>query len=87
MEDAALIPVEERIHIETLRLLIENAKLRKLLNDYSEGILRNSLAKVDKRRSACARSIRRGGAEADLACCAANRHLRGSSLDFFERSG
>jgi hypothetical protein len=50
MEDAALIPVEERIHIETLRLLIENAKLRKILNDYSEGILRNSLAKVDKRR-------------------------------------
>ena len=52
MEDAALIPVEERIHIETLRLLIENAKLRKILNDYSEGILRNCLAKVDRRKYA-----------------------------------
>jgi hypothetical protein len=56
MEDAALIPVEERIHIETLRLLIENAKLRKIVNDYSEGVLRNSLAKVDRRR--CLYSVR-----------------------------
>ena len=50
MEGAALIPVEERIRIETLRLLIENAKLRKTLNDYSEGVLRNTLAKVDTGR-------------------------------------
>ena len=48
MEDAALIPVEERIHIEVLRLLMENAKLRKILNDYSDGLLRNTLMKSEQ---------------------------------------
>jgi hypothetical protein len=56
MEDAALIPVEERIHIENLRLLIVNAKLRKIVIDSSEGVLSNSLAKVDRRR--CLYSVR-----------------------------
>ncbi|KAJ1493109.1 hypothetical protein T484DRAFT_1929817, partial [Baffinella frigidus] len=37
VEEAAQVPVEERLHIEGLRLLIENAKLRKALNEYSEG--------------------------------------------------
>jgi len=32
MEEVAQVPVEERLHIETLRLLMENAKLRKNLN-------------------------------------------------------
>lgn len=31
--------MEERLHIEALRLLVENAKLRKTLNEYSEGLL------------------------------------------------
>jgi hypothetical protein len=31
------VPVEERLHIEALRLMVENAKLRKTLNEYSEG--------------------------------------------------
>ena len=47
MEEAAQVPVEERLHIETLRLFMENAKLRKSLNDYSEGILHNTLRRVD----------------------------------------
>jgi hypothetical protein len=47
MEEAAQVPVEERLHIEALRLLIENSKLRKTLNDYSEGILHNTLSKVE----------------------------------------
>ena len=47
MEEAAQVPVEERVHIETLRLLMENAKLRKILNDYSEGILHNTLSRID----------------------------------------
>jgi len=41
------VPVEERLHIETLRLFMENAKLRKNLNDYSEGILHNTLSRMD----------------------------------------
>ncbi len=41
------MPVEERLHIEALRLLIENAKLRKCLNDYSEGLLHNTLIKIE----------------------------------------
>ncbi len=52
MEEAAQVPVEERLHIEALRLLMENAKLRKTLNDYSEGILHNTLAKVEGSRYA-----------------------------------
>jgi len=47
MEEAAQVPVEERLHIETLRLFMENAKLRKNLNDYSEGILHNTLSRMD----------------------------------------
>jgi len=47
MEEAAQVPVEERLHIETLRLFMENAKLRKNLNDYSEGILHNTLSRID----------------------------------------
>lgn len=47
MEEASQVPVEERLHIEALRLLIENSKLRKTLNDYSEGILHNTLSKVE----------------------------------------
>jgi hypothetical protein len=35
MEEVAQVPVEERWHIETLRLLMENAKLRKNLNGLS----------------------------------------------------
>jgi len=35
MEEVAQVPVEERLHIETLRLLMENAKLRKNLNGLS----------------------------------------------------
>ena len=37
------VPVEERLHIEALRLLVENAKLRKTLNEYSEGLLHVSI--------------------------------------------
>jgi hypothetical protein len=33
MEEGAQVPVEERLHIEALRLLMENAKLRKTLNE------------------------------------------------------
>ena len=72
---AMQVPVEERLHIETLRLFMENAKvdffsssrglalftdvfaikltcqnfskLRKVLNDYSEGILHNTLSRVE----------------------------------------
>jgi hypothetical protein len=40
MEEVAQVPVEERLHIETLRLLMENAKLRKNLN----GLLLSSLS-------------------------------------------
>uniref|UniRef100_A0A7S0W5T5 Uncharacterized protein n=1 Tax=Hemiselmis tepida TaxID=464990 RepID=A0A7S0W5T5_9CRYP len=47
MEEASQVPVEERLHIEALRLVIENSKLRKTLNDYAEGILHNTLAKVE----------------------------------------
>jgi len=47
MEEASQVPVEERLHIEALRLLIENSKLRKTLNDYAEGILHNTLSKVE----------------------------------------
>ena len=47
MEEVAQVPVEERLHIETLRLFMENAKLRKNLNDYSEGILHNTLSRMD----------------------------------------
>jgi hypothetical protein len=50
MEEAAQVPVEERLHIETLRLFMENAKLRKNLNDYAEGILHNTLSRVDSER-------------------------------------
>ena len=42
------VPVEERLHIETLRLLVENAKLRKTVNTYSEGLLHNTLVKMDQ---------------------------------------
>mmetsp|Transcript_10032 Transcript_10032/g.23330 ORF Transcript_10032/g.23330 Transcript_10032/m.23330 type:complete len:352 (-) Transcript_10032:233-1288(-) len=48
MEEAAQVPVEERLHIEALRLLMENAKLRKTLNEYSEGLLHNALVKSDE---------------------------------------
>jgi hypothetical protein len=41
------VPVEERLHIEALRLLMENAKLRKCLNEYSEGLLHNTLIKIE----------------------------------------
>jgi len=47
MEETAQVPVEERLHIEALRLLVENAKLRKTLNEYSEGLLHNTLCKMD----------------------------------------
>jgi hypothetical protein len=47
MEEAAQVPVEERLHIETLRLLMENCKLRKCLNDHSTGLLANTLSRVD----------------------------------------
>mmetsp|Transcript_22859 Transcript_22859/g.54649 ORF Transcript_22859/g.54649 Transcript_22859/m.54649 type:complete len:302 (-) Transcript_22859:73-978(-) len=50
VEEAAQVPVEERLHIEGLRLLIENAKLRKALNEYSEGLLGNALVKEDASR-------------------------------------
>mmetsp|Transcript_27589 Transcript_27589/g.56528 ORF Transcript_27589/g.56528 Transcript_27589/m.56528 type:complete len:266 (+) Transcript_27589:31-828(+) len=46
MEEASQVPVEERLHIETLRCLMENAKLRKLLNSYCEGLLNNTLSKA-----------------------------------------
>jgi hypothetical protein len=45
--DWVQVPVEERLHIEALRLLMENAKLRKCLNDYSEGLLHNTLIKIE----------------------------------------
>mmetsp|Transcript_25543 Transcript_25543/g.40029 ORF Transcript_25543/g.40029 Transcript_25543/m.40029 type:complete len:235 (+) Transcript_25543:398-1102(+) len=48
MEEAAQMPVEERLHIEALRLLIENSKLRKCLNEYSEGLLQHTLVKSDE---------------------------------------
>ncbi|EKX40037.1 hypothetical protein GUITHDRAFT_113773 [Guillardia theta CCMP2712] len=48
MEEAAQVPVEERLHIESLRLLMENAKLRKCLNEYSEGLLQHTLVKADQ---------------------------------------
>mmetsp|Transcript_27187 Transcript_27187/g.55440 ORF Transcript_27187/g.55440 Transcript_27187/m.55440 type:complete len:330 (-) Transcript_27187:17-1006(-) len=48
MEEAAQVPVEERLHIEALRLLMENAKLRKTLNEYSDGLLHNALVKSDE---------------------------------------
>mmetsp|Transcript_31343 Transcript_31343/g.74487 ORF Transcript_31343/g.74487 Transcript_31343/m.74487 type:complete len:412 (+) Transcript_31343:25-1260(+) len=47
MEEAAQVPVEERLHIETLRLLMENCKLRKCLNDHCSGLLSNTLSRVD----------------------------------------
>ena len=47
MEEAAQVPVEERLHIEALRLLVENSKLRKTLNEYSEGLLHNTLVKME----------------------------------------
>jgi len=46
MEEISQVPVEERLHIETLRCMIENAKLRKLLNSYSEGLLANTLSRA-----------------------------------------
>ena len=52
MEEAAQVPVEERLHIEALRLLVENSKLRKTLNEYSEGLLHNTLVKMESDVSA-----------------------------------
>ncbi|EKX31616.1 hypothetical protein GUITHDRAFT_156527 [Guillardia theta CCMP2712] len=46
MEEAAQVPVESRLHVEALRILMENAKLRKVLNDYSSGVLRNTMVKM-----------------------------------------
>jgi hypothetical protein len=51
IEEAAQVPVEERLHIEGLRLLIENCKLRKALNEYSEGLLGNALVKEERSSS------------------------------------
>jgi hypothetical protein len=39
------------LHIEGLRLLIENCKLRKALNEYSEGLLGNALVKEERSSS------------------------------------
>ena len=47
MDAAKSVRVEERLHIECLRIAIENAKLRKALNEYAEGLLQNVLVKND----------------------------------------
>ena len=41
------MPVEDRLHIEALRLLIENAKLRKCLNEYSSEFLNKTILKAE----------------------------------------
>ena len=41
------MPVEERLHIEALRLLIENGKLRKCLNEYSSEFLNKTILKTE----------------------------------------
>ena len=41
------VPVEDRLHIEALRLLIENSKLRKCLNEYSSELLNKAILKAE----------------------------------------
>mmetsp|Transcript_83160 Transcript_83160/g.134846 ORF Transcript_83160/g.134846 Transcript_83160/m.134846 type:complete len:254 (+) Transcript_83160:96-857(+) len=47
MAEAAKVPVDERLHIEAIRLFIENCKFRKALNEYARAILQNALVKDD----------------------------------------
>ncbi len=44
---AVQVPVEDRLHIEALRLLIENSKLRKCLNEYSSEFLNKTILKAE----------------------------------------
>jgi len=47
MAEAAKVPVDERLHIEAVRLFIENCKFRKALNEYARALLVNTLVKDD----------------------------------------
>jgi hypothetical protein len=47
MTGCVQVPVEDRLHIEALRLLIENSKLRKCLNEYSSEFLNKTILKAE----------------------------------------
>ncbi len=52
------VPVEDRLHIEALRLLIENSKLRKCLNEYSSELLNKTILKAESTADGAANSRR-----------------------------
>lgn len=47
LHEVAKVSATDKIHQEALSLLKENANLRKSLNDYAEGLLTRTLAKLD----------------------------------------
>eukprot|EP00802_Teleaulax_amphioxeia_P023022 Tamp_23543.p1 GENE.Tamp_23543~~Tamp_23543.p1 ORF type:complete len:271 (+),score=89.40 Tamp_23543:24-815(+) len=47
MDEALRVPVDERLHIEAVRLFIENCKFRKALNEYARELLSSTPVKEE----------------------------------------
>mmetsp|Transcript_38974 Transcript_38974/g.122954 ORF Transcript_38974/g.122954 Transcript_38974/m.122954 type:complete len:117 (-) Transcript_38974:86-436(-) len=60
IEEIDRIPVEETLHIEVLRMLVENSKLRLALNGYSHGMLEHALVTKEKEKRESSDSVKLG---------------------------